>query len=254
MRRFFTLLRYELKMLTISPSTYAAAVMFFLLQGLVYLTLLEDYSRMSHESLPSTDYYQTFWLPVFFMVPLLTMRSLSEERRTGALEALLTTPTRPSEVVLSKFFGAYLFYIGLWAITLSFPYLTRMALPSTGFDERLLDPISWLGGFTFVAITGTFFIAIGLLCSSLTRSQLVAGMLTFGFLFTVIVGGRLLMEIPMAKESTLGWVDQTVGYFQSFQQLEDFCRGIFDTRPLFLYVSNTLLLLGITTLIVEAKA
>ncbi len=254
MNRFYCLFKHEIRMLWISPSTYIAAFLFLFLQSLIYLTLLEDYSRMPHDSLPSIDFFKTFWLPVFCMVPLLTMRSLAEERRLGTLEALLTTPTSPFEIVISKFLSSYVFYLLLWAITLLFPYLGILALPSSSIDSRLIDPASWYGGFAFVSISGAFFIAIGIFCSSLTRSQLIAGMMTFACLFAVIIGSQLIVDLPWFKNSSLGWVNYWIGYFQVFDHLSDFCKGIIDTRPFFLYLSNTILLMVVTTLIVESKA
>ncbi len=254
MRRFLTLFFHELKILSISPATYIAGVLFLLLQGLIYITLLDDYSRIPQESLPSIEFFKTFWLPVFCMVPLLTMRSLAEERRLGTLESILTTETTPGELVLSKFLSTYCFYIFLWAITLLYPYLSSMGVVSTVLDPRLADTFSWLGGFLFVAVSGLFFIAIGIFCSSLTRSQLIAGMLTFSLLFIVIIGSQLVFEVPFLKNNSLTWINTWKGYFQVFDHLSDFSRGIIDTRPFFLYFSNTILLLFVTVLIIRSKA
>jgi ABC-2 type transport system permease protein len=253
MKRFYYIFEHEIRVLLISPSTYIAACLFLFLQAILYLTLLEDYSRIAQDSLPSIDFFKIFWLPVFCMVPLLTMRSLAEERRLGTLETLLTTPITTFQIVTGKFLSSYFFYLFLWAITLLFPHLTVLALPSSSIDNRLIDPASWYGGFMFVSISGSFFIAIGIFCSSLTRSQLIAGMMTFIFLFIVIVGLQLIVDLPWIKDISKNWTQDWIGYFQIFEHLSDFSKGVFDTRPFFLYLSNTLLLLAITTLIVESK-
>src|SRR5690606_6988787 len=112
------------------------------------------------------------------------------------LETLMTTPVSVGAVVASKFLAAYLFYCLLWFITLIFPLLANQMLASPALTPRLLDKTTLIGGFSFVAITGMLFIAIGIFSSSLTRSQLVAGMLCFGILFIVLVGPLTLTTLP----------------------------------------------------------
>jgi ABC-2 type transport system permease protein len=98
------------------------------------------------------------------------------------------------------------------------------------------------------------FIAIGIFTSSLTRSQLVAGMLAFTLLFIVIVGGQQLGSLNQSGVALPGWMDATVDYLRIFSHLDDFARGVVDTRPFFYYLSSGLLLLGLATLVIEAKA
>tara|TARA_B100001248_G_scaffold262589_1_gene259715 strand:+ start:11078 stop:11803 length:726 start_codon:yes stop_codon:yes gene_type:complete len=241
-------------MLLVAPATYVAAVLFLLLMGFLYLFLLEDFSRVPQDSLPSTAFFSVFWLPVFFMVPLLTMKSIAEERNSGTLETLMTTSASPFEVVLSKFLGAYCFYCFLWGVTISFPLIVHATLPASSIDPRLLDMASWTGGYLFVALSGVLYIALGIFCSSLTRSQLVAGMLSFSLLFMIIIGGRLLAELPLLEISSFQFLNEPIKTLQVFSQLEDFSRGIIDSRPFFLYISSGFLFLGLTSLWVEAKA
>lgn len=92
------------------------------------------------------------------------------------------------------------------------------------------------------------------MASSITRSQLVAGMLCFTTLFVVIIGGQQLAILAENGGQLVGWLDATVNYLQIFQHLDDFSRGIIDTRPFFYYTSTGILLLGLSSLIIEAKA
>ncbi len=254
MRNFFTLLFHELRLLLIAPSTYVAAVLFLLLMGFIYLWAIRAAALAPQEDLPSSQFFQLFWLPVCFVVPLLTMRSIAEERRLGTLETLMTTPTTALEVVISKWLAGYIFYAGLWALTLGFPLLAYDGMPAGAADARLLDPASLAGGYAFVVLTGALHVALGLFASSLTRSTLVAGMLGFSLLFVLIVSGRLLMQIPGTEGQLLALAREPVEYLQTFRHLEDFSRGVVDSRPLFLYLSNTVLVLGLTSLVVESKA
>ncbi len=254
MRHFFYLFLHEVRMLFITPATYAASVLFLLIMGGIYLLGLEQVSRGIQGESPTESFFQLFWLPVFFMVPLLTMRSIAEERRLGTLEAIMTTPATAMQVVLSKFLAAYLFYLSLWGLTLFFPYFSTTVLAGSQFGSQLMDGAHLKGGYSFVALSGCLYIAIGLFASSLTRSQLVAGMLSFSMLFVLIISGQVLLNTPLLDGFQIPWLADPVDYIRTFKHLEDFSRGVIDSRPFFLYLSTALLFLGVTTLVVESKA
>ena len=254
MRNFFILLRHELRMLLISPPTYIAAVLFMSLMGFLYWAILRGMVNTPEESLPIVQFLRIFWIPVFFVVPLLTMRSIAGERSTGTLDTLMTTPTSRVAVILSKFSGAYIFYMLLWFSTLSFPYIAAKFFPSAAISGSLLESAPIIGGFTFLALSGILFVSIGIFASSITRSQLVAGMLSFTTLFVAIIGGQQLGNIADSGAELSFWASELVNYLQIFQHLDDFSRGVIDTRPFFYYTSTGLLLLGLSTLVIEAKA
>jgi ABC-2 type transport system permease protein len=241
-------------MLFISPSTYVAAVLFLSLMGFLYWAILRGMVNTPSEMLPTVQFFSVFWIPVLFVIPLLTMRSIAGERSSGTLDTLMTTPTSRAAVVLSKFAGAYLFYLLLWSITLAYPILTNELYPQAAESGALLELAPLMGSFLFLATSGLLFIAIGIFSSSVTRSQLVAGMLSFTMLFVVIVGGQQMGNVTNAGGDFAPWIVATVNYLQIFAHLDDFSRGIIDTRPFFYYASTGFLLLGLSTLVIEAKA
>lgn len=242
-------------MLLISPPTYIATVLFLCLMGILYWAIIRGMVNTPEETLPSVQFFNSFWIPVFFVVPLLTMRSIAGERSSGTLDTLMTTPTSRTAVVLSKFAGAYIFYMALWTMTLGFPLLVQQFYPQAAISGKLLDPAPLLGGFAFLATSGVLFISIGIFASSLTRSQLVAGMFSFTTLFVVIIGGQLLNYVSDGSPTEIVSVfDGVINYLQIFQHLDDYSRGIIDTRPLFYYTSTGVLLLGLSSLVIEAKA
>ena len=138
MRHFLILLKHELRMLLISPATYIAGVLFFGLMGFLYWAILRSFVNSPSETLPSIDFFRAFWIPVFFVVPLLTMRSIAGERDNGTLDTLMTTPASRTAVALSKFTGAYLFYMFLWILTLAFPLLTQGLYPGAAVEGQHL--------------------------------------------------------------------------------------------------------------------
>lgn len=241
-------------MLLISPPTYIAAVLFLCLMGFLYWAILRGMVNTPSEMLPTVQFFSLFWIPVFFVVPLLTMRSIAGERSIGTLDTLMTTPTSRASVILSKFAGAYLFYMLLWTLTLSFPLLAQKLYPHVSESGALLESAPLAGGFLFLGISGLLFISIGIFASSITRSQLVAGMLSFTLLFVVIVGGQQMANLADSAADISTWMNATINYLQIFEHLDDFSRGIIDTRPFFYYASTGFLLLGLSTLVIEAKA
>lgn len=254
MKQFFNLFRYEMRMLLLSPASYITATLFLLIMGFMYLFIIEGYSQSPQEDLPSTELFRLFWIPVFFIIPLLTMKSVAEERRLGTLETLLTTPVTPLAIVLSKFLSAYIFYMAIWCITLTYPLIVEYLLPNSSTTNTLTNSASIIGGLSFVALSGTLYISLGIFTSSLTRSQLVAGMLSFTLLFIVLIGGRILLDSPFLENDFVKSLHIPIDYLQTFQHLDDFSLGIIDTRPFFFYLGNSALILGLTSLIVEAKA
>lgn len=249
MRHFFTILSHEIRMLLVNPSTYIAAVLFLGVMGFVFANILADYSRGPQEMSPAYVFFQVFWIPVFFMVPLLTMKCISEERRLGTLETLLTTPVSTTEVVLGKYGAAYFLYISLWASTGGFFYI----LDRFAGDARFLDPGPLVGGYLFIAVSGLLFVALGVFASSLSRNQAVAGILAFAVLFAVIIGLRFLEGTAAFDAESLSAFKTAVGYAQVFTHLGDFSRGVVDTRHLLFYLSGTVLALIFSILGVEAK-
>lgn len=243
------MLRHELKSLCLAPATYVAAFLFLLVMGFIFQGIVESFGKTPQDAIPMVLFFQLFWLPVFFMVPLLTMKSFAEEKRQGTLEALLTTPVSTGQVVAAKFSGAYLLYAILWLSTVGFNFVLHRFVP----DPRLLESGPLFGGYFFILLSGTLFVAIGIFASSVTRNQLVAGILSFSLLFAVIIGSRYLADLSAPDARYLPISDRWVDYLQVFQHVEDFSRGVIDTRPISFYLSTSLLFLALSMLAIESK-
>src|ERR1017187_1139783 len=154
-------------MLLVSPSTYIAGVGFLGVMGFFFTVILEKYSTAPQDVSPASAFFSVYFLPVIFMVPLLTMKCLAEERRLGTIETLLTTPVSTTEVVLGKYGAAYGLYMTLWGATGGFFFILR----KFSGDARLFDLGPLIGGYVFIAVSGLLFVAIGVLASSLARNQ-----------------------------------------------------------------------------------
>jgi ABC-2 type transport system permease protein len=249
MKHFFTLLSHEIRMLLVSASTYIAATLFLGFMGFVFTGIIAEYSRAPQEVSPAQVFFQFFWFPVLFMVPMLTMKCLAEERRLGTIETLLTTPVTTTEVVLAKYGAAYSLYLALWGSTGAFFYL----LSRFSGDARFLDPGPLIGGYLFIAVSGLLFIALGVFASSLSRNQAVAAILCASMIFGLIFGLSWLAGSSALNREALQPVRDAVEYAQVITHRDDFTRGIVDTRQLLFYLSATVLALIFSILSVEAK-
>src|SRR5450432_130529 len=117
MKHFPTILGHEIRMLLVNQSTYIVATAFLVFMGFIFTGILDSYSKAAQDLSPTYVFFEFSFVPVFFMVPLLTMKCLADERRLGTIETLLTTPVSTTEVVLGKYAAAYLLYVALWAAT-----------------------------------------------------------------------------------------------------------------------------------------
>ena len=249
MKHYFTLLSHEVRMLLVNPSTYVAAMLFLVFMGFIFTGILENYSKAPQDTSPAIVFFQFFWFPVLFMVPLLTMKCLADERRSGTLETLLTTPVTTTEVVLGKYTAAYLFYITLWGATGGFFYILRKFAD----DARFIDAGPLAGGYLFIAVSGLFFVALGVFASALTRNQTVAGILCFVMLVAVIGGVNYLAGVTWLDRDFLHPLKEAVDYARVLAHRDDFTRGVVDARQLLFYLSGTVLALIFSILGVEAK-
>ncbi len=251
MRPLFALIKREFTAYFLSPVAYVTLAVFLLVTGHLFYLVLTGLTRPGSSGIeyPMQALLgdEKFWLVFLFIPPLLTMRLLAEERGTGTLESLLTTPIRDWQVVAGKFIGAYLFYIVLWLPTLLYlPILTDFHWQSgtCGIDPR---PVltSYLG----VLLAGGMFLGIGLFVSSLVKSQLVAAMIS------MVASLVFVLAAFWRPDLDAGSLTYRLVYFISVPEhfRRDFSRGIVDTRHLILYASITLLMLFWTVRSLESR-
>jgi ABC-2 type transport system permease protein len=157
-----------------------------------------------------------------FMLPLVTMRTYSEEKRAGTMELLLTSPVTDLEIILGKFLGALALYAVMLAVTMvHFGLLFLFGRPEW---KPLLT--AYLGLLLF----GGCFISIGLFISSLTKNQIVAGAATFAVFLVLWVIDWIGQALGPNAEAVLKYLSMT-------GHLDDFVKGVIDTKHLVYYVS-----------------
>ena len=252
MKKFVMLLKHQVWLMAISPSTYFAAFLFLSFMAVVFLLAIHDVSLSASKNSPVGQFLSVFWVPVLFMVPLLTMRSLSDELRRGTLGSLMSTAVSAWQIVVAKFLACYIFYVSLWVLTLTFVIISCNYIPHTSSAD-MYEFSQLIAGYGFIFLSGAMYVAIGIFASSLTRTTLVAGMLSFGMLFFLIVGAGIAGSLPMPDDTISHYVSKLSEYLHTFRQLEDFNNALVDTRAFFFYISSTIILLAITSLVTESK-
>jgi len=237
MRNILAIANKELRSYFAGPIAYIAIGLWALLYGYFFIAILQFFVRQSMQmgqmgmgGPQSMNVNQQLIRPllqnvtimILFVMPMVTMRTYSEEKRSGTIELLLTSPLSDFQIIMGKFLGAMALYALMLAVT-----TIHIALLFV-YGRPELRPIltAYLGLF----LLGGCFISLGLLISSLTRNQIVAGMLTFAIFL-------LLWIITWIGSFSGPAVDQLTQYLSIIDHLEDFSKGVIDTKHLIYYVS-----------------
>jgi len=245
MRKFVTLWKREVASYFVSPVAYILATMFLVVMGIGFwfLANVRLLDGATFYDLLRGFYGGVAWFAVLMVIPVLSMRSFAEEKRSGTLEMLLTAPVRDIEVVFSKFLGVFTVYVVMWLPTLAFyPLLQRVAQQPIPIDYGALA-----SAYSGIFLIGSFYLSIGVFCSSLTRNSISSSISSFTLIAILFLAGFLpaVSPIPLIRELTLP--------FSPLLHMMDYARGVVDTRSVVLYLSSTLLILMCTTRILESR-
>ena len=159
---------------------------------------------------------------ILFIMPMITMRTYAEEKRSGTIELLLTSPLTDLQIILGKFLGA----LGLYGAMLAVTLLDVALLFYFGRPEWRAIAAGYLG----LLLLGGCFVSLGLLISSLTKNQIVAGVITFAvFLMLWIVNWTADQAGPTMRA--------VLNHLSIIDHFDDFARGVIDTKHVVYYLS-----------------
>ncbi|WP_428937545.1 ABC transporter permease [Fontivita pretiosa] len=235
MTRSFTIAQREWSSYFYSPIAYVAMFAFLLACG----ALFWDDFRPGQPAAMRTLFEWMVWLLVI-VIPLLCMGLLAQEWSTGTIETLMTAPVGETDVVVGKFLGSLGFFIVLLLPTLLYVAMLRLyARPDIG-------PI--LSGYLGILLVGALFIAVGLFCSSLTRSQVVAAVSCAAVLFVITI-------VPWwaSAKAALSPFWRRVSDQGVFTRYTDFSKGVIDTGNLVFFIAATVVFLFLTVKVLESR-
>jgi ABC-2 type transport system permease protein len=247
MQAFFTLIRRELGSMFLSWTGYVILGGVSFLIGCSFVSLLHALNAEPTEQPLTELYYSTvyFWLILLLAPPLLTMRTFAQEKYSGTFETLMTVPISDLQVVVAKFMGAILFYALMWLPLLPCLLIARHYCN----NPSVLDEGTLAASFVGIYLLGMVFVSAGCFASAVTRSQVIASMISLAFVVSMFVLGYVALNYS----SKSGWMAEFASHISLFEHMQDFARGIIDTRPLVLCISLTALFLFLTLKVVESR-
>lgn len=223
LRNVTTIARRELASYFNAPVAYIVIVAFLLVAGWMYFSSLFLMGRADMRSFFAPSPFSPSMLLVI-IVPAVTMRLIAEERKSGTIELLTTWPVRSSEVVLGKFLAA----LGLVASAIG-------ATLVYAFTVAALGPLDWgpvVSGYVGLLLFAAALVAIGVLCSSLTKNQIIAFIVGFIVCAALYFVYWLQFFMPQALAPILEFA--SVSY-----HLDSLARGVIDTRNVLYYLTVT---------------
>jgi ABC-2 type transport system permease protein len=242
MKGMYAVYRKEMGHYFVSPVAYIIVAVFLILTAYFFNRLLALIIQQSFEagleggqfgggappfdvpSLVMRNFFGIVSTLLLFLTPMLTMSVYAEERRRGTMELLMTSPVTDLQIVLGKFFASFtLLVIMLFPTAIGFAYMLHYSEPSAPW--RVLGS-EYLG----VLLLGAALLALGSFFSSMTESQLIAAMLTFGAIL-------LLWVLDFGSQAGSSALSSSLEYLSVFRHYDDFTRGVIDTSNVIFYLS-----------------
>jgi ABC-2 type transport system permease protein len=241
MKGLYAVYRKEMAHYFVSPVAYIIVGVFLVLSAYFFNRLLVyviqqsfEYSLQAGEfgggpsfdvpALVMRNYFGVLSTLLLFLTPMLTMSVYAEERRRGTMELLMTSPVTDLQIVLGKFFASLtLLILMLLPTVVGFAYIILRSDPSGGWRVLLS---SYLGAL----LLGCALLALGSFFSSVTESQLIAAVLSFGAIL-------MLWVLDAGSGAATGPLAAAVDYLSVFRHYEDFTRGVIDSSNLIFYLS-----------------
>ena len=225
----------ELKSFFGSPIGYLVIAIFLLLNGLFLWIFNGEYNILNSGFADLSPFFTIAPWILIFLIPAVTMRSFSDEKKQGTLELLLTKPLSIWQIVNGKFLGAMLLIV--IAIIPTFIYV--YVISSLGMPEGNIDMGSTIGSYFGLLFLIAAYCSIGIFTSTLSENQIVAFILSvfLCFVFYFAFDG-LATYLPTAENFI-----SSIGMDNHFKSMS---RGVIDTRDVLYFISLTILFLSLT--------
>jgi ABC-2 type transport system permease protein len=237
MTRTTTIARREISSYFFSPIAYVALTLFLAVSGFIFM---RDFQPGQPAGMRTIFDYMV-WLLVF-IVPVLCMGLLAQEWSSGTIETLMTAPINETEVVLGKFLGGLGFFMVLLAPTLIYVVLLEI------YSRMDLGPI--FSGYLGIILVGALFVSVGLFCSSLTRSQVVAAVSAVSILFLITIAPWLAQSQGASTLSRFWRVATDQGVYNRYV---DFSKGVIDTGHVIFFLVLTGVFLFLSVKVLESR-
>lgn len=238
MKKILAVCTKELYTYFVSPIAYFVCFVFSALSGFLFSVILILTSQRSGLSsiVMKTLFSQMAFILLFF-TPVLTMKLFAEERKSGTIELLLTSPISDSHVVLGKYLASMALLLIMLTLTLLYPILILFF--------GILDIGLILSGYLGLILISSCFISLGLLMSSMSRNQIVAALSSFGVILILWIIGIL--------SNREGSIAEILSYLSFHVHYTEFSRGIIVLKDVVYYLSFTSVCLFATVKSIESS-
>ncbi|MBE6555331.1 MAG: ABC transporter [Ruminococcaceae bacterium] len=243
----FAIFKKELRAYFTSPIGYVYIGIFLAVSALICC-----FTTLQQASYDTTAYFQYLLFAFVILVPLLTMRLLSEERKTKTEQLLLTAPISITGMILGKYFAALVLFSGTVLVScINFFPLISYALveQSTSTTDAHIGPVGGqiIGCLIGVLLIGAAFIAVGLFISALTESQLSAAVISISVLIAMMLVGAIgNLTTSVFLKTVLGWISV-------LSRFDMFSMGLFDFSALLYYASIAGVCIFLTVRVYEKR-
>jgi ABC-2 type transport system permease protein len=235
MRNVTPVVQRELNADFYSPIAYAVLTVFLVITGIFFLAT--TFTPGGESSIRNMVEVLTVLLVI--ILPLLTMRLLSEEFKSGTIETLMTAPVSEADVIVGKFLGAFVFYMVMLATTLVYAVIVAI------FGE--LDIGLLVATYLGLLLLGGLYIAVGLFFSACTKNQIIAAV------FSVVLLMVFTFLAPWLATKLRGLLGICMHHLSIREHADDFGRGLVDTNHLIFFVTSTGMFLFLAVKVLESR-
>lgn len=238
MKNILAVCTKELYTYFVSPIAYFVCFVFSALSGFLFsVTLILTSERGGLSSIVIQTLLSQMAFILLFFTPVLTMKLFAEERKSGTIELLLTSPISDSQVVIGKYFASMVLLSIMLTLTLLYPILILFF--------GILDIGLILSGYLGLVLISSCFISLGLLMSSMSRNQIVAALASFGLILVLWIVG-IFSNHP-------GTIAKILSYLSFHVHFTEFSRGIIVLKDVVFYLSFTSVCLFATVKSIESS-
>ncbi len=226
------IMRKEIKSYFYAPVAYILIGLFILLSSVFFTYNLFMQDPNFHENL------ETMKFLLIFVVPILTMRIIAEDRKNKTEVLLITSPQSLMSIVLGKFLAAYVVFLVMTAITFIYPIIMVF------FGGRVTAQL--VGAYIGFILLGAAFISIGVFASSLTENQMIAAIVSFVILLIIWLIEPLGYMFGGILSMILNWISLTSRY-------GDFAQGLLKVSSIVYYISFAAVFVFLTVRVMEKR-
>jgi ABC-2 type transport system permease protein len=276
-RNVLAIAEREIRTYFTSPLAYVVVGVFLMLSGYIFWASLVRFSalclqygnnpyvfnQLNVNDMVIRPLFGSMGVIFLLMIPVITMRLMAEERRTGTAELLFTCPVTTGQVILGKYLGAAFLLLVMLGATLTYPLLIMASSAKPDMKPTLV-------GYFGVLLMGLAFLGIGLLVSSMTENQIIAAVGAFGALLLMWSVGWVADSVTvtlagLANSATFGlWEKMKLGLggptlgdllsrVSISEHFGDFRKGLLDTEHVVFYLSVVFFSLFLTQRVVESR-